>query len=446
MVGIRSPGDSGPGEPGGGRVNEQPLNLKRFLQILRQHWVSVGLVVMIGGLAGAGIAALKPPLYTENALVALSTSTRNMTTQTLIADSTPVLAQAALSLDPHMSPQALSRSIQVSNPIAFVLSISAQGKTANEVVKAANAVAKSYVAYVSGASSPGGPQIQARIVRYAVSASKASLLVPMLFDALIGALAGAMIGAIIVLAVYRNDRRLRQRDAIADAISVPVLASVPALHPAKAHQWARLLDQYEPTAADARRLRHALDYLGLTALMSGNISSADSSLTVLSLSSDRGALALGPQLAAFAAAQGIRTALVISGRGGDSTIAALRDACVTAPSPGRSKHLRVAVTKDGNRDWPDAALTIVVAVVNSRAPHVADTISTDAMVLAVSAGAATAQQLARVAASTADGRQIAGILVADPDPADPTTGRIPQLGRRTLMPTRITGTAVVTKR
>ena len=53
-----------------------------------------------------------------------------------------------------------------------------------------------------------------------------------------------------------------------------------------------------------------------------------------------------------------------------------------------------------------------------------------ATVLGVSAGAATAEQLARVAASAAaDGRDIAGILVADPDPADHTTGRLPQLAR-----------------
>jgi capsular polysaccharide biosynthesis protein len=427
-------------------MSEQPLNLKRFLQILRQHWISVGLVVLLGGFAGAGIAALNPPLYTENALVALSTSTRNMPTQVLIADSTPVLAAAALSLDPHMSSQTLSRRVQVTNPIAFVLSISAQGKTAGQAVDAANAVAKSYVAYVSAASSPGGPRVSAKVVRYAVAASKGSLLVPMLFDALIGALAGAMIGAIIVLAVYRNDRQLRQRDAIADAISVPVLASVPTPHPAKAHQWARLLDEYEPAPADARRLRHAMDYLGLTALISADLGSGGSSLTVLSLTSDPAALALGPQLAAFAASQGVITTLVISGREGDSTLAALRDVCATASPPRRSKHLRVAVAADGKRDWPNAALTVVVTVVDSNAPHVADTIPTDAMVLAVSAGAATAAQLARVAASTADGSHIAGILVADPDPADPTTGRIPQLGRRTLMPTRITGTALVTKR
>jgi hypothetical protein len=49
-------------------------------------------------------------------------------------------------------------------------------------------------------------------------------------------------------------------------------------------------------------------------------------------------------------------------------------------------------------------------------------------VLAVTSGAASAEQLARVAVSvTADGRDIAGILVADPDSSDRTTGRLPQL-------------------
>jgi len=55
----------------------------------------------------------------------------------------------------------------------------------------------------------------------------------------------------------------------------------------------------------------------------------------------------------------------------------------------------------------------------------------------------TAEQLARIAVSAAvDGREIAGILVADPDPADRTTGRVPQVARPGLrrMPTRMTGT------
>ena len=55
---------------------------------------------------------------------------------------------------------------------------------------------------------------------------------------------------------------------------------------------------------------------------------------------------------------------------------------------------------------------------------------------------ATAEQLARVAANAAaDGRQIDGILVADPDSADHTTGRAPQIARpeRRIQPTRVTG-------
>jgi hypothetical protein len=55
-------------------------------------------------------------------------------------------------------------------------------------------------------------------------------------------------------------------------------------------------------------------------------------------------------------------------------------------------------------------------------------VRTTTTVLAVTSGAASAEQLARVAVSvTADGRDIAGILVADPDSSDRTTGRLPQL-------------------
>ena len=91
---------------------------------------------------------------------------------------------------------------------------------------------------------------------------------------------------------------------------------------------------------------------------------------------------------------------------------------------------------------PDAVLTVVVAVVDGQTPQLGHLIRTDAMVLGVSAGAATAEQLARMAASAAaDDRRVAGILVADPDPADPTTGRLPQLARPTQMnmPTRLAG-------
>jgi hypothetical protein len=83
-------------------------------------------------------------------------------------------------------------------------------------------------------------------------------------------------------------------------------------------------------------------------------------------------------------------------------------------------------------------LTVVVAVVDGQNPEVALTMRATATVLGVSAGAVTARQLARVAASAAaDGRDIVGVVVADPDPHDRTTGRVPQLAPPAQRRTRI---------
>jgi capsular polysaccharide biosynthesis protein len=425
-------------------MSDQPLNLKRSLQILRQHWITVGVVAMLGFLAGAGWVAVKPPAYIGSALVVIPTSVQNQNTQEVIASSSVVLATAAQSLDPPVSPQVLAGHVQVTNPIAFGLLFIAEGDTAAQAIDTANAVADSYVAYVSGTSNQGG-RLPAQVLQRATSASKTWLLTPLLVTGGIGALAGALVGAVVALAVNRDDRRLHQRDEIADAIGVPVLASVPTRHASNANHWTRLFDEYEPSAADARRLRNALDHLGLAGAMSANAGSGGGDLTVVSLSSDRGALALGPQLAAFAAAQGVLTTLVINGQPDVSTTAGLRAACSTAPSPGRSGRLRVAVADHDNPDVPVGTLTVAVAVVDSGTPHVADTLRTGAIVLGVSAGAATADQLARVVASAAsDGRHIAGILVADPASSDLTTGSVPRLGRRPQPPSRMAGTAPVT--
>ena len=98
----------------------------------------------------------------------------------------------------------------------------------------------------------------------------------------------------------------------------------------------------------------------------------------------------------------------------------------------------------------DAELTVAVVVVDGRNPQVpSDTARTVATLLGVSAAAATADQLARAAVSAASaGREITAILVADPDPDDATTGRLPHLGRRghRRMPTRMTGIATEIRR
>jgi hypothetical protein len=92
---------------------------------------------------------------------------------------------------------------------------------------------------------------------------------------------------------------------------------------------------------------------------------------------------------------------------------------------------------------------VLASVVDRQQPRVDETPRAAVTVLAISPGTATAEQLARFAVSAAaDGRNIAGIIVADPDAADRTTGRLPQPARptRRRMPTRINGTTTETRR
>jgi capsular polysaccharide biosynthesis protein len=449
-------------------MSEQALDLRRSAQIVRRHKIAVGVFAVLGLLAAVGWMLHRPPMLTSQALVDVAlppseqgtvtaqngSTTINpaLATQIVIAGSTPVLESALRSVGPSMSLQTLRSRIQVASVASSdILSISAQDKTAAQAEGIANAVANSYVAVVNSRDAPGG-QVQARIVEPATTATGPSLSSRLPITGGLGLLLGALVGTVIVLAFNRRDRRLRKRDDIADSIGVPVLASIRAVHPSGAAGWTDLFADYEPGAVDAWRLRKALQYLGLADTnLNDSPHGSGASLEVLSFGFDSWALALGPQLAVFAASRGIPTALVVGPQQDVNASATLRAACAAPPAPSRrSNQLQVIVRDhDSGIRQPDAALTVVIAVVDSQSPQVADTTRATATVLAVSAGAVTAEQVARVAASVAAaGRDITGILVADPDPDDHTTGRLPQLSRPAHRrgPTRMTGTTAETRR
>jgi capsular polysaccharide biosynthesis protein len=450
-------------------MSQEALDLRRSLQLVRRHKIIVGAVAVLGLLAGTAFVMLRPPMLASEALtlVVLPPSAQAaaaqgaasgsgsavgsaLATQAVIATSDPVLRSALPRVDPAMSLQTLRGRVHVKSVTSSVLSISAEGKTAAQAERTANAVAGSYAAYVDSPNAPGG-QVAASVLEPATTATGTPLSTRLIVYGGLGALLGLLIGAIAALAISRSDRRLRERDEIADAIGVPVLASIPVWHPSDAADWTKLLDEYEPKVAHEWRLRKALQYLRLTDVNpNGAKQGSGSSLVILSLSSDSGAVALGPQLAVFTASLGIPTALIIGPQQDANAVATLYAACAVpeGTAPGRSRHLRVGVwdQEDGERQQ-DAALTVVVTVVDGRAPKVPDTLRATTALLGVTSGAATAEQLARVAVSAAvDGRQIVGILVADPDPADSTTGRLPSLARpaHRRMPTRLTGTTMET--
>jgi capsular polysaccharide biosynthesis protein len=429
-------------------MSEQVLDLRRSMRIVRRHKVIVIVAAVLGLLAGVAFTVLRPPMLTSESVVVLPPSeSRFIGTQVVIAGSDPVLADAARHVNPPVALVTLRSRVLVRNLTTTIISITAQGTTAAQAQGAANAVAHSYIAYL-GSKNAVGARVQARVLESATNATRSSLALRLLLTGGIGLLLGALIGVIAALGIGRGDRRLRERDEIADAIGVPVLASISVRHPSDAAGWAKLFEEYRPGAVHAWSLRKALQHLGLTDLKGGNAAS----LAVLSLSSDRGALALGPQLAVYAASLGIPTAFDMGPQQDANATATLRAACAapSAAAPRRSGRLRISVRDHdgGGHQEPDAPLTVAVAVVDAQAPRVAGTMRTTATVLGVTAGAATAEQLARVAASAAaDGRQIDGILVADPDPTDNTTGRLPLQAPPThrRRPTRLLGTTTETR-
>jgi len=419
----------------------EPLDLKWAVRTLLRHKLVLLVAALIGLVAGIAFAVLRPSVRTAQAWVVLPPSTRGgVQTQVLIAGSDAVLGGAVADLHPRVSLDSLRNRVHVGNRTNTILIVSATGDTAAQAEQTANAVAQQYVRYVRHRGNlPDGP-VQARILQPAASTTGTKSSARYIGLALLGSAVGTVLAAFGTLAVRRRDRRLWDRDAIADSIGVPVLASIAVDHPSDAAGWRALLGGYEPRAVDAWRLRKALQYLG-TDVGAAGTAPAGLRVTMLSADHDRGALAVGPQLAVFAASRGIPTALVVGPQEDVGTTATLRAACIASPHQ-FADTLQVLVTDeaDANR-LPDAALTVIVTVIDTDRSAAPELMPTDVTILAVSAGASTADQLARAAALAAAGRhEVVGIVVADPDPGDTSTGRLPQLERPThrSRPTRVT--------
>ena len=88
--------------------------------------------------------------------------------------------------------------------------------------------------------------------------------------------------------------------------------------------------------------------------------------------------------------------------------------------------LNVGILDSDDDDWlPATPLVVILSVVSGRARLLTTIRPTTSALLAVSAGAATGEQLARMAVRiSAACNHLVGTIVADPDAADYTTGRL----------------------
>jgi capsular polysaccharide biosynthesis protein len=405
-------------------MSHQSMNLRKILQIVWRYKILIVATAVVGVVIGAAYGALKPSLGSSQALVVLPQAGPGIATDVVIVTSQPVLSGALPNIHPAMSLQTLENQVHVKSLTSGVLSITAQGSSAAQAESAANAVAASFMHYVATKNNPVG-NVQANILQPATTAAGSAPVKRDLAYGLLGGAAGLVVGVIAALVFDRRDRRLRAVGDIANSIGVPVLAAVTTDHPSDAAGWAKLLDEYQPGPVVAWRLRQALRMLGINPSapeVDGGVS-----VTVLSLSSDPDALVLGPQLALHAAWCGVSTALIIGPQQDTDVAAALRAASAAPRSPKRAQQLSTVVADGtGAGTSPGATLTVVAMVVDGAAPQILAKVPATAAVLAVSAGGATADQLARVATSaSAAGYEVLGLLVADPESSDDSSGRFP---------------------
>ncbi|WP_165553064.1 hypothetical protein [Kribbella speibonae] len=399
--------------------------MKKSWRAIRRHRLIVASVAALGLLGGIAYGLIVPAMHTATSLVVLppppateaeksaASGAQSIDTQVFIAESEPVLKSAGQNLDPTLTTEQVRGRVKVTAVTQDVIKIDAKGQTARQSMQLANAVAGIYLVYVtSDQNLPGdlGKKTGARVLEQATTARGGNILVHLGILGLLGALIGAAVGSVIVLAKARGDRRLRLRDEIADAVGLPVLASVSSYQATDVSDWAYLLEHYAPTAVEAWSLRKTLHHLGLDVRGGPPVT-----LTVLSFAGDDKALPLGPQLAALATSIGLPASIVVD------------------------SHQEPAGS---------SALTIHLVVVDRDAPHLDGSEHTTNTVIALSSGVVTAEELARLAvAAAASGREIDGLVVTDPDPTDRTIGRVSQSTRRSnsRLPTLLTGTARRTK-
>jgi capsular polysaccharide biosynthesis protein len=280
------------------------------------------------------------------------------------------------------------------------------------------------------------------VVQHATEANGPSTLLRLLVWAPLGAVVLTILAAAVLLVVALRDTRVRLRDEIADAVGSPVLAAVRTRPQRSVADWSTFLQTYEATPVESWAFRRVLRGLvakdGKSEFGVAGRMEYPRSLTVVSFSGDERGLAIGPQLAAFASSLGIATHL--SAATGQESAAALWAACAIEREVPLRPNLYLRELPSGEA----SDMTIALVMLDRRQPNLGEVPASVATILAVAAGTATEQELARVAVAVDDAsRRIDGIVVADPEPTDRTSGRhtMDERTRRVTLPTRLTGIA-----
>ena len=144
-------------------MSGQALDLKMSVQIIRRHRILVGALAVLGLIAGASYTAYRPPMFSTSTVVVVPNAkgfgpagSAYINTQIVIAHSDPVLIGALRHVGATMSLRTLRNRVKAADLTSNVVSITAEGRTASQAERTANAVAASYLSFLDSAASPVG--------------------------------------------------------------------------------------------------------------------------------------------------------------------------------------------------------------------------------------------------------------------------------------------------
>lgn len=228
---------------------------------------------------------------------------------------------------------------------------------------------------------------------------------------------GMLAGVVIALAFDRNDGRLRRRGDIARAVGAPVVASLSVPRRKREARCRALLDLWQPNVVEALALRQAFTRLGVAD------EQPPANVLVVTLPGDPAGPLLALEMGAFAASMATSTAVVIASD--DRSTAEVRTACAAARnSPVRPRlWVHDLTSATDSVDLRHADLSLAVVVSDGKALTAPTWGRRTLAALVVTAGHATPEELAAAALACADsGHPVRGVVVANPDANDRTSG------------------------
>jgi hypothetical protein len=193
-IGRREKGETPARETEAGMRRQAP-HMRGASAIMRRHGILISIAAAVSMIAGAATAAFGPLTVTSTATVLLAPASPGAASAAVIAGSDPVLAGALPRLSPAISLPALRGDVRVKSITARVLLVSARAGTASQAEATANAVAESYIGYVSSASSPVG-RVPARMLDSATSATRTGAGLRLLAGVLLGLVSGLLTGVV----------------------------------------------------------------------------------------------------------------------------------------------------------------------------------------------------------------------------------------------------------